>query len=296
MSVQYVETKAGDEGGMKYLNRLPRRIVTIYLPLLVFVFVLLFPFYWMAVTAVKPNNELTNYKDFSPFWVIEPTLDHIKYLLFETSYPGWLWNTVIISVAATVLSLAASVFAAYAIERLRFKGARQVGLAIFMAYLVPPSILFIPLAVMVFQLGLYDTRFALILTYPTFLIPFCTWLLMGYFRSIPFELEECALIDGATRWQILTRIILPLAVPGLISAGIFAFTLSWNEFIYALTFIQSSEMKTVPVGVLTELVRSDVYEWGSLMAGALIGSLPVVILYSFFVEHYVSSMTGAVKE
>ncbi|TIS33077.1 MAG: carbohydrate ABC transporter permease, partial [Mesorhizobium sp.] len=186
--------------------------------------------------------------------------------------------------------------AAYAIERLRFSGARQVGLAVFLAYLVPPSILFIPLSVMVFNLGLYDTPFALILTYPTFLIPFCTWLLMGYFRSIPFELEECALIDGATRWQILTKIVLPLSVPGLISAGIFAFTLSWNEFIYALTFIQSSEKKTVPVGVLTELVRSDVYEWGALMAGALIGSLPVVVLYSFFVEHYVSSMTGAVKE
>lgn len=286
----------GDEGGMNYLQRLPRRIVTVYLPLAVFVFVLLFPFYWMAITAVKPNQELTDYKNFSPFWVVEPTLDHIKYLLFETSYPGWLWNTVIISVAATALSLAGSVFAAYAIERLRFQGSRTVGLAIFLAYLVPPSILFIPLAVMVFKLGLYDTKFALILTYPTFLIPFCTWLLMGYFRSIPFELEECALIDGATRWQILTRIVLPLAVPGLISAGIFAFTLSWNEFIYALTFIQSSENKTVPVGVLTELVRSDVYEWGSLMAGALIGSLPVVILYSFFVEHYVSSMTGAVKE
>ncbi|TIR54826.1 MAG: carbohydrate ABC transporter permease, partial [Mesorhizobium sp.] len=177
-----------------------------------------------------------------------------------------------------------------------FSGARQVGLAVFLAYLVPPSILFIPLSVMVFNLGLYDTPFALILTYPTFLIPFCTWLLMGYFRSIPFELEECALIDGATRWQILTKIVLPLSVPGLISAGIFAFTLSWNEFIYALTFIQSSEKKTVPVGVLTELVRSDVYEWGALMAGALIGSLPVVVLYSFFVEHYVSSMTGAVKE
>jgi len=250
----------------------------------------------MAITAFKPNEELTDYKNFSPFWVVHPTLEHIRYLLLETSYPGWLLNTVIISVAATFLSLLASVFAAYAIERLRFKGSRSVGLAIFLAYLVPPSILFIPLAVMVFKLGLYDTRFALILTYPTFLIPFCTWLLMGYFRSIPYELEECALIDGATRWQILTRIVLPLAVPGLISAGIFAFTLSWNEFIYALTFIQSSENKTVPVGVLTELVRSDVYEWGALMAGAVLGSLPVVILYSFFVEHYVSSMTGAVKE
>jgi multiple sugar transport system permease protein len=149
---------------------------------------------------------------------------------------------------------------------------------------------------MVFAYGLFDTPFALILTYPTFLIPFCTWLLMGYFRTIPFELEDCALIDGASRLQILVRIMLPLAVPGLISAGIFAFTLSWNEFIYALTFISSSENKTVPVGVFTELVEGDVYHWGSLMAGALMGSLPVAILYSFFVEHYVSSMTGAVKE
>ncbi|ESZ71343.1 sugar ABC transporter permease [Mesorhizobium sp. L103C119B0] len=285
-----------DEGGMGYLQSLPRRVVTVYLPLLVFVFVLLFPFYWMTITAVKPNLEMTDYAQFNPFWVVHPTLEHIRYLLFETSYPGWLLNTIIISTAATFLSLLASVFAAYAIERLRFSGARQVGLGIFLAYLVPPSILFIPLSVMVFNLRLYDTPFALILTYPTFLVPFCTWLLMGYFRSIPFELEECALIDGASRWQILTKIVLPLSVPGLISAGIFAFTLSWNEFIYALTFIQSSENKTVPVGVLTELVRSDVYEWGALMAGALIGSLPVVVLYSFFVEHYVSSMTGAVKE
>jgi multiple sugar transport system permease protein len=188
------------------------------------------------------------------------------------------------------------VFAAYAIERVRFTGARTTGLLIFLAYLVPPSILFIPLAFIVFNIGIYDSRFALIFTYPTFLIPFCTWLLMGYFRSITYELEESALVDGATRWQILRRIILPLAVPGLISAGIFAFTLSWNEFIYALTFIQSSENKTIPVGVLTELVRGDIFEWGALMAGALFGSLPVVILYSFFVDHYVSSMTGAVKE
>ena len=149
---------------------------------------------------------------------------------------------------------------------------------------------------MVFNLGLYDSPLALILTYPTFLIPFCTWLLIGYFKSIPYELEECALIDGATRLQILWKITLPLAVPGLISAGIFAFTLSWNEFIYALAFIQSAENKTVPVAVLTQLVEGDVYHWGSLMAGALLGSIPVAIFYSFFVEHYVSSLTGAVKE
>jgi multiple sugar transport system permease protein len=281
--------------GMDYLVSLPRRVVTVYIPLAVFLFVLLFPFYWMAITSIKPNAELLSTTG-NPFWVIHPTLDHFRKLLFHTSYPSWMWNTMMIAVISTFASLAASVLAAYAIERLRFKGSRQVGMAIFLAYLVPPSILFIPLATIVFQLGVFDSKWALILTYPTFLIPFCTWLLMGYFRSIPFELEECALIDGATRWQILVKIILPLAVPGLISAGIFAFTLSWNEFIYALTFISSSEHKTVPVGVITELVEGDVYHWGALMAGALLGSLPVAILYSFFVEYYVAGMTGAVKE
>ena len=284
-----------DSQGMSYLDTVRSRLVTVYIPVGIFVFVLLFPFYWMVITSVKPNKELLS-RDGNPFWVIQPTLDHFHKLLFKTAYPEWLWNTVFISVIATVVSLVCAVLAAYAIERLRFKGSRQVGLGIFLAYLVPPSILFIPLATIVFKLGLFDTRWALILTYPTFLIPFCTWLLMGYFRSIPFELEECALIDGATRFEILWKIILPLSVPGLISAGIFAFTLSWNEFIYALTFISSSEVKTVPVGVVTELVEGDVYHWGSLMAGALLGSLPVAVLYSFFVEHYVSGMTGAVKE
>lgn len=285
-----------DHEGMDQFESRGRRIMLVWLPLACFIFVLLFPFYWMAITAVKPNAQLTDYQNHSPFWVVGPTLEHMKYLLFKTSYPGWLWNTLVVAIASTFLSLAASVFAAYAIERLRFRGARITGLLIFLAYLVPPSILFIPLSVIVFQIGIFDSKLALILTYPTFLIPFCTWLLMGYFRSIPYELEESALVDGATRWQILTKVVLPLAVPGLISAGIFAFTLSWNEFIYALTFISSSENKTIPVGVLTELVRGDIYEWGALMSGALLGSLPVVILYSFFVDYYVSSMTGAVKE
>jgi multiple sugar transport system permease protein len=260
-----------------------------------FLFVLLFPFYWMGITAFKPDNELLS-RDGNPFWIINPTLAHVEKLLFKTEYPQWMWNTVLVSVTSTFFSLFASVLAAYSIERLRFRGAKQTGLAIFLAYLVPPSILFIPLASVIFQLGLFDTRLALILTYPTFLIPFCTWLLMGYFRTIPFELEECAMIDGANRWEILIKIILPLSVPGLISAGIFAFTLSWNEFIYALTFISSSEYKTVPVGVVTELVEGDVYHWGALMAGALFGSLPVAFVYSFFVEYYVSGMTGSVKE
>ncbi len=273
-----------------------RRIVTIYVPLVCFLIILLFPFYWMGITTFKPNNELINYKDNNPFWINSPTLSNIKKLLFDTDYGHWLVTTMFVAIGSTVLSIVSSVLAAYAIQRLRFKGSDYVGLAIYAAYLVPPSILFIPLAQVVFQLGLFDTSFALILTYPTFLVPFCTWLLIGYFKSIPYELEECALIDGASRLQILRRITLPLAVPGLISAGIFAFTLSWNEFIYALAFISSTENKTVPVAILTELVQGDVYHWGSLMAGALLGSLPVAIFYMFFVEYYVSSLTGAVKE
>lgn len=273
-----------------------RRVVTLWVPLGLFIFVLLFPFYWMTVTAFKPDGELYDFANNNPFWVHSPTLAHINKLLFETSYPRWLWTTMLVAIGSTVLSLIASALAAYAVQRLRFKGSDYVGLAIYLAYLVPPSILFIPLATMVVQLGLFDSPLALILVYPTFLIPFCTWLLIGYFKSIPYELEECALIDGATRIQILTKITLPLAVPGLISAGIFAFTLSWNEFIYALAFIQSSENKTVPVAILTELVTGDVYQWGALMAGSLLGSLPVVIFYSFFVDYYVSSLTGAVKE
>ena len=273
-----------------------RRVVTLYVPLACFLLILLFPFYWMAVTAFKPNDELLDYKTHNPFWITSPTLENIRKLLFDTDYPRWLTTTMLVAFGATFLSLLASVLAAYAIQRLRFRGAATTGLAIYLAYLVPPSILFIPLATMVVKLNLFDTPLSLVLTYPTFLIPFCTWLLIGYFKSIPYELEECALIDGASRLQILRRITLPLAVPGLISAGIFAFTLSWNEFIYALAFIQSSEKKTVPVAILTELVQGDVYQWGSLMAGSLLGSLPVAIFYSFIVEYYVSSLTGAVKE
>jgi multiple sugar transport system permease protein len=258
--------------------------------------VLLFPFYWMTMTAIKPKEQLLDLDTHNPFWTLSPTLEHITDLLFKTDYPLWLWNTMFIAVSATVLSIVASVFAAYAITRIRYRGAQWIGGSIFLAYLVPPSILFIPLSTVVFQYGLFDTPFALILTYPTILIPFSTWLLMGYFKTIPYELEECALIDGATRWQILTRIILPLAVPGLISAAIFCMTLCWNEFIYALTFINTTSQKTVPVAIVTAFTDGDQYRWGSLMAGALVGSLPLVILYAFFVEHYVSAMTGAVKE
>ena len=282
--------------GMAYLETLPRRLVTTYLPLGVILVVLLFPFYWMVLTAIKPDEQLIDMERFNPFWVVRPTLKHISKLLFETNYPRWLWNTMYVSVAATLLSLFASVLAAYGIVRIRYRGANLVGAAIFLGYLVPPSILFIPLATIIQAYGLFDSPMALILAYPTILIPFSTWLLMGYFKTIPYELEECALIDGATRWQILVKIILPLAIPGLISAGIFSLTLCWNEFIYALTFLSSTQNKTVPVAIVSEFVDGDIYRWGSLMAGALVGSLPLVILYSFFVDYYVSALTGAVKE
>jgi multiple sugar transport system permease protein len=289
-------SRADESVGMSYLSTLPQRLVTLYLPLSIIMIVLLFPFYWMTMTAIKPKEHLLDLNTHSPFWTLSPTLEHIEALLFKTDYPLWLWNTMFIAVSATILSIVASVLAAYAITRIRYRGAQWVGGSIFLAYLVPPSILFIPLSTVVFQYGLFDTPFALILTYPTILIPFSTWLLMGYFKTIPYELEECALIDGASRWQILTRIILPLAVPGLISAAIFCMTLCWNEFIYALTFINTTSQKTVPVAIVTAFTDGDQYRWGSLMAGALVGSLPLVILYAFFVEHYVSAMTGAVKE
>jgi multiple sugar transport system permease protein len=282
--------------GMSYLETLPRRLVTVYLPVVLFLIVLLFPFYWMALTAIKPDEQLLDLDKFNPFWTWNPTFKHIYKLLFESHYPLWLWNTMYVAMAATVLSIIASVLAAYAIVRLRYRGAQAIGGLIFLAYLVPPSILFIPLSTVIYKYGLFDSPLALILVYPTILIPFSTWLLMGYFKTIPYELEECALVDGASRWQILTKIVLPLAVPGLISSFIFCFTLCWNEFIYALTFISSAPNKTVPVAIVNEFVDGDVYRWGSLMAGALVGSLPLVILYAFFVEHYVSAMTGAVKE
>ncbi|MGH2548727.1 MAG: carbohydrate ABC transporter permease, partial [Thermomicrobiales bacterium] len=253
--------------GMTYLESVPMRIITLWLPLGLIMVVLLFPFYWMVLTSVKPNAQLIDMNTFNPFWVVNPTLEHIKRLLFETAYPRWLWNTMYVAAASTTLSIFASVLAAYAIARLKFRGSQMIGAMIFMAYLIPPSILFIPLASVIHFYGLFDTPLALILVYPTILIPFSTWLLMGYFKTIPFELEECALIDGASRLQILTRIILPLAIPGLISAFIFSFTLCWNEFIYALTLISSVQNRTVPVAIVSELVDGDVYRWGSLMAG-----------------------------
>jgi multiple sugar transport system permease protein len=271
------------------------RIFLFHLPLWFFLIVTLFPFFWMFITSIKPNAELYNVR-MNPLYVLQPTLDHFRYLMRETIFPTWAYNTLYVSILSTAISLVTGILAGYALSRLRFRGAGGMAVGIFVTYLVPPTLLFIPLADVVRAFGLLDSRWSLILTYPTFLIPFCTWLLMGYFKTIPRELEECAMIDGATRLQAMVKIILPLALPGILSAGIFAFTLSWNEFIYALVFLSSSDIKTIPVGVVSELIRGDVFFWGPLMAGALLGSVPVAIIYSFFVEYYVAGLTaGAVK-
>ena len=271
-----------------------RRLVIFYIPLFMFVFVMLFPFAWMLITSIKPDAELYNPR-ISPFIVREPTLEHWESLFGTTLFIRWAINTLWVAIASTAVSLFAGVLAGYALSRLVFRGSTMFGIMIFVTYLVPPTLLFIPLTGVVTWMGLQDTTWSLIFTYPTFLVPFCTWLLMGYFQTIPKELEECARIDGATRLQAMSRIVIPLAVPGILSAGIFAFTLSWNEFLYALVFIHSPENKTIPVGVTSELIKGDVFFWGALMAGALFGSVPVAVVYSFFVEHYVSGMTGAVK-
>jgi len=275
-----------------------RRWVFFRIPLGLFLIFLLFPFYWMVITTFRPDSELYiawQRSNYTPFWTWNPTLDHIKFLFRETAFATWLWNTMFISICSTVISLVCGVLAGYALARLNFPYAGGLGTAIFVTYLVPQTLLFIPLSEIIRHYRLGDTPWALILTYPTFLIPFCTWLMMGYFKAIPKELEECARIDGASRWKAMLYIVIPVAIPGILSAGIFAFTLSWNEFIYALVFLSSPQQKTVPVGVVSELIRGDVFFWGALMAGALLGSIPVAIAYSFFVEHYVSGLTGSVK-
>jgi multiple sugar transport system permease protein len=272
------------------------RTIRLWLPLGVYMIFTLFPFYWMAVTSVKPNSELYNRK-IMPLLVYHPTFKHYVDLLTETNFMVWTWNTLLVSAISTAISLVFGVMLAYPLARMRFAGSALIAFGVAATYLVPQPLLFIPLADIIYSLGLNDTLTSVILTYPTLLIPFCAWLLMGYFRSVPHELEDAARIDGATRLQTMFKVFLPLCTPGFISAGIFAFTLAQNEFLYALIFLTQTDVRTVPVGAIAELVKGDVFYWGQLMAAALLGSVPVAIIYSFFVEHYVAGLTaGAVKQ
>ena len=268
----------------------------LWVPLAVALIFTLFPFYWMAVTALKPNSELYNPK-MMPLIVHNPTMKHFIDLLTETDFLTWTYNTMLVAVVSTAISLIFGIMLAYPLARMKFPGAALIAFAVAATYLVPQPLLFIPMADIINSLHLGDTLSAVMLTYPTLLVPFCAWLLMGYFKTVPRDLEDAARIDGATRIQTMFRIILPLCTPGFISAGIFAFTLAQNEFLYALIFLTDSEVRAVPVGAISELVRGDVFYWGQLMAAALLGSVPVAIIYSFFVEHYVSGLTaGAVKQ
>jgi multiple sugar transport system permease protein len=275
----------------KFYKRLMMQAALV--PFLIFA---LFPFYHMALTSLKQDRELYD-RHAVPLVIKQgPTLEHYTKLVMETEFLTWTKNSLLVTGTSTLVSVIIGTIAAYALARLKFFGVGAFGTGIFVTYLVPTTLLFLPLAQVVNWLGLADSKWSLVLTYPTFLVPFCTWLLMGYFRTVPKEVEECAMVDGATRIQALWRIVLPITVPGLVCALLFAFTLSWNEFIYALTFTSSSEQITASVGVTSELIRGDIYFWGELMAGAILGSVPIVFLYVFFLDYYVSGLTaGAVK-
>jgi len=267
-----------------------------YANMVPFIAFALFPFYYMVITSLKKDAELYSLKSV-PFLIQTGVItDHYRYLFFKTEFLTWVKNSLIISVVATGISLVIAILAGYSLARLRYRGVGTFGTAVFITYLVPPTLLFLPLSQVVVWLGISDTIWALIVTYPTFLVPFSTWLLMGYFRTIPREVEECALVDGASRMQTLIRIVLPMAVPGIVCVTLFGFTLTWNEFTYALTFVSQTANKTAVVGVTADLIRGDIYYWGSLMAGAVVASLPIVVIYVWFLDYYVSGLTaGAVK-
>ena len=278
----------------KRLNKIFKSI-WVYSGLIFFLVTMLFPFYWMLITSITPDAVIYDINRNSLI-VLQPTIEHYIKLIQDSPFLLWFKNSLQVAIVSTSISLVVGTMAAYSLARLRFRGGQTMGMLIFVTYLVPTTLLFLPLAYVVRNLGMFDKPIALMVTYPTFLIPFCTWLLMGYFKGIPRELEECAMVDGCTRFGAFFRIVLPISLPGLVSAGLFAFTLSWNEFIYALTLAQSNSVKTLPTGVVSQLVLGDVYFWGQLMAAALLGSVPIAILYSFFLEYYVKGMTaGAVK-
>jgi multiple sugar transport system permease protein len=273
-------------------RRKQMELLLTYLGIGGFVLVLAFPVVWMAITALKQNADLYP-DDAIPFWFkLPPTLDNFSLLFNQTQFVRWIVNTVEIAVLVVAITLVVAVPAGYALARLQFPGSTNLGILIFLTYLVPSSLLFIPLSQVIVQLGLQDSRFSLVVVYPTFTIPFCTWLLSGFFKQVPREIEEAARVDGCSRLGAAIRVVLPVTVPGLLSVVIFAFTLSMQEFIYALTFVSTSAEKPVTLGITTDLVRGDVYFWGSLMGAALLVGVPVAILYNFFLDHFVAGITG----
>jgi multiple sugar transport system permease protein len=267
-----------------------------YFFLLLFIVFFLFPPYYMLITSFKTNEEISSLAG-NP-WVINmaPTLEHYTNLLFNTSFPTYFKNTVIVTLSTVAISMTISVLAAYSLARMRFLGSATLATGVFLTYLVPETLLFIPLFKVVGGLGLLNSYWALVLVYPTIAVPFCTWILIGYFSSIPRELDEAALIDGCNHLQMLTKIFIPVALPGLIAATIFAFTVAWAQFLYPLAFLYSEDQLVLTVGTVTTLIRGDVYHWGGLMAGALLAAAPPVIVYAFLMDYYIAGLTsGATK-
>ena len=271
-----------------------RRHLLIYAALTPYVVIAVFPIYWMAITAFKQDPDLYRMEHF-PFWFnLAPTLRNFKILFYQTNYGSWIWNTFTISGWVALITLVTAVPAGYALARLRLPGAENTGIAIFLTYLVPPIILFLPLSRVVAELGLQDSWWALVLVYPTFTIPFCTWLMMGFFKTVPMEIEEAARVDGCGQAGAFLRVILPISLPGVLTSVIFAFTLSMQDFLYGLAFVSPGDQKPVPGGVPTELIRGDIYYWGSIMAAALLVGLPVAILYNFFLDRFIQGITGGI--
>ena len=264
-----------------------------YLVVVPFAIVLAFPFYWMLQTSLKSELDLYNTEN-NPFgWGKgSPTLDNYRFLFSDTKYAQWLGNTVLVGLAVVVITLAVALPAGYALARLSGRWGQSMGVGLFLVYLVPPTLLFLPLSRVVAEVGLQDRLAALVLVYPGFTIPFATWLLMGFFKSIPKELEDAALVDGASRLKALVLIILPISLPGILTVVIFAFSLCVNEFIYAFTFISTSEQRTVSAGIPNDLIRGDVFFWQSLMAATLIPAIPLALLYNAFLDRFIKGFTG----
>src|SRR5256714_4643596 len=274
------------------LSRRRRETLLRVLAITVYAVVTAFPFYWMVITIFKANGDLYNPTN-NPLWFNQPpTLSNIQYLFEQTRFATWMLNSLIIGAAVVAITLLITVPAGYALARLRLPFAHPLGIAIFATYLVPPSLLFIPLTRVVHQLGLPNTIWSLVVVLPTISIPFTVWLLMGFFKNVPFEIEEAALVDGCNRAQAVFRVVLPISRAGLAAAGMFAFAISLQAFLYPLVFTSSTAVKPVTLGVVTDLVRGDIYYWGELMAGALIAGLPVAILFNVFLDDFVEGITG----
>jgi len=261
-----------------------------------FVVLTAFPFYWMLITSLKSNSDLYNVTNI-PFWFNDPpTLEHFRYLFEQTLFVHWLWNSLIIGVCVVAITVVAAVPAGYSLARMTGRKGEALGIGIFLTYLVPPTLLFLPLSRIVADLELQNSMWSLVLVYPTFTIPFCSWLLMGFFKAMPPEIEEAAIVDGCSLFGAFVKMAIPLSLPAILTVVIFTFTLTLQEFVYALTFISSSAQKPITLGVATDLVRGDIFFWGEIMAGALLASIPVAIAYNLFLDRFISGITGgAVK-